>query len=229
MILSVHQPQYIPWLGYFHKIAKSDLFVFLDDVQYKKREFQNRNKIKTPAGPLWLTVPVITKGSFTQNIKDVLTSNDDNWALDHWKSIEHNYHRAECFKEHETFFKDTYSAKWERLMDISLATVNYALNYLNIRTPLKMSSEYDLQSTSTERIIDLCKKTGADTYLSGAGGKDYMDLSLFEKNNIKLLFQDFNHPQYTQLYGVFEPYLSFIDLVMNCGVKSRDILTEGAA
>jgi hypothetical protein len=156
----------------------------------------------------------------------VLASNDDDWELDHWKSIEHNYHRAECFKEHEAFFKELYNRKWERLMDISVATINYALNCLEIKTPIKLSSSYNLNTTSTERIIDLCKKTGADTYLSGAGGRDYMDLSLFEKNGIKLLFQDFKHPQYTQLYGGFEPYMSFIDLVMNCGAKSRDVLFQ---
>jgi len=224
MILSVHQPQYIPWLGYFHKIAKSDLFIFLDDVQYKKREFQNRNKIKTASGPLWLTVPVVTKGHYTQNIKDVLINNEEDWASDHLKSIEHNYSKAACFQEHRQFFQALYKKKHEMLIDTSMEMINYSLNYLNIQTPVKMSSEFQIKSMSTQRIIDLCKAAGADTYLSGSGGRDYMDVSLFEKNNIKLLFQDFKHPQYPQLFGSFEPFLSIVDLFLNCGIESREIL-----
>jgi hypothetical protein len=226
MILSVHQPQYIPWLGYFHKIAKSDLFIFLDDVQYKKREFQNRNKIKTVSGPLWLTVPVITKGLYTQNIKDVKINNDEDWAGDHLKSIEHNYAKAANFQEHKQFFQVFYRKKHEMLMDASMEIINYSLNYLRINTPVKMSSEFKLTSSSTNRIIDLCKAAGADTYLSGSGGRDYMDVSLFEQNNIKLIFQEFKHPQYPQLFGAFESYLSIIDLFFNCGPKSRGIILE---
>jgi hypothetical protein len=226
MILSVHQPQYLPWLGYLDKIANSDLFIFLDDVQYKKREFQNRNKIKTPAGPLWLSVPVITKGHYTQNIKDVLICTDDNWEQEHLKSIEHNYAKSPYFNEHKAFLAELYGKKWDKLMDVSMSIINYSLDYLKISTPRRMSSEFNVTTMSTERIIDLCKKAGADTYLSGTGGKDYMDTSLFEKNNIKLIFQNFKHPQYSQLHGTFEPYLCILDLLLNCGPQSRQILLQ---
>ena len=224
MILAVHQPQYIPWLGYFHRIAKCDYFVFLDDVQYKKREFQNRNKILTPGGPLWLTLPVITKGHYTQNIKDVLLDSTEDWAKSHFKSIEHNYHKAPHYNEHSGFLTELYSRKWEKLIDVSMEFIKYAMNYLSIKTPWKMSSEYNVTETSTARIIELCKKTGADTYLSGAGGKDYMDEELFKQNGIKLIFQDFKHPEYRQLHGKFEPYMSLVDLFLNCGADSREIL-----
>ena len=225
MIAAVHQPQYLPWLGYFHKIAKCDVFVFLDDVQYKKREFQNRNKIKTASGPLWLTVPVLTKGAYSQNINEVKTdTTEHHWENSHWKSIELNYRHSPFFKEHAGFFSELYAKKWDSLMNVSLEIIRYTLKYLAINTPIKMSSEFALSSASTQRIIDLCKAIGAGTYLSGAGGKDYMDTSLFAQQNITLEFQQFNHPQYPQQYGAFEPYLSIIDLLFNCGPDSRKIL-----
>jgi hypothetical protein len=224
MILSVHQPQYLPWLGYFHKIANCDSFVFLDDVQFKKREFQNRNKIKTPSGPLWLTVPVATKGHFDQLIKDVRINNEENWAAEHYKSIEHNYHRSPHFIEHEEFFRKLYEKKWDFLIDISMELIRYMLSYLKIETPAKYSSEFQVKSFSTQRIIDLCRCTGSGAYLSGSGGRDYMDMALFDRNNIAVMFQDFKHPEYAQMFEGFEPYLSIIDLVFNCGHKSREIL-----
>jgi hypothetical protein len=224
MKLAVHQPQYIPWLGYFHKIANCDLFIFLDDVQYKKREFQNRNKIKAANGPQWLTVPVLTKGAFDQTIMETQTDPTENWTQTHWKAIEHNYHKAPFFNEHAAFFSALYKEKWGRLMDVSMEIIKYALKYLQIETPWKMASPYSLSSTSTQRIIDLCKAESCDTYLSGSGGKSYMDEGLFEKNGIALLYQHYDHPTYQQLYGNFMPYLSIVDLFFNCGPRSRDIV-----
>jgi WbqC-like protein family len=227
MILAVHQPQYLPWLGYFHKIANCDLFIFLDDVQYKKREFQNRNKIKTPNGPLWLSVPVVTKGRYTQNIRDVKISPDDDWAQEHLKSIEHNYTKAPFFSEHRKFLHGLYKTPHDLLTEVSMSIIKYVMVYLKINIPFKISSEYNIATTSSERIVDLCKKTGADTYLSGAGGREYMDVSLFSKNGIKVVYQDFKHPEYPQLHGKFEPFLSVIDLLLNCGPQSREILLNG--
>jgi hypothetical protein len=224
MILAVHQPQYLPWLGYLHKIAACDLFIFLDDVQYKKREFQNRNKIKTPQGPLWLTVPVVTKHKQLQKINEVMIDNETGWNGDHWKSIERNYAHADFLGEHRAFFEKLYGAGHDSLSALSMEIIEYMLSYLMINTTRKLSSEFNLTSTSTERIIDLCKKTGADAYLSGAGGKDYMDEALFQKNGIRLMYQDFKHPEYKQLHGKFEPYLSAADLLLNCGPESRAIL-----
>jgi hypothetical protein len=171
-------------------------------------------------------VPVITKGHYTQNISDVRINNEEDWASDHLRSIENNYSKAACFHEHRHFFQALYKKKHEMLIDTSMEIINYSLNYLNIQTPLKMSSEFQVKSMSTQRIIDLCKAAGADAYLSGSGGRDYMDVSLFEKNNIKLLFQDFTHPQYPQLFGNFEPFLSIVDLFMNCGAESGNILLK---
>jgi hypothetical protein len=225
MIVAVHQPQYLPWLGYFHKIAKCDLFIYLDDVQYKKREFQNRNKIKTPNGPLWLTVPVLTKGAYSQSIMDVKTDpTETHWEASHWKSIELNYRHSPFFKEHAEFFASLYAKKWDSLMNISMEIIRYTTKHLGINTPVRMSSEFAVTSTSTQRIIDLCKATKAETYYSGAGGKDYMDTSLFAAHSLNLEFQQFKHPEYPQQHGKFEPYLSIIDLLFNCGPDSRKLL-----
>jgi hypothetical protein len=224
MIISVHQPQYIPWLGYFYKIATSEVFIFLDDVQYKKREFQNRNKIKTSEGSPWLTVPVLTKGSFEQTIREVRINREESWAKEHWKTIEHNYNRAPFFNEHRDFFTGLYSKKWDLLIDLSMEVIRYVNSYLKIETPVMMSSEFNLSSKSSERIIDICKRTGADVYLSGSGGKQYIDEKVFADNSIKLVYQDFSHPVYPQLHGAFVSHLSVLDLLFNCGPKSRDIL-----
>jgi len=224
MILSVHQPQYLPWLGFFHKIAKSDIFVFLDDVQYKKREFQNRNKIRTKDGWLWLTVPVITKGKYTQKILEVEIDNTSDWAIEHFRSIELNYSKAEFFKEHRNFFESLYKKKWEKLIDINLEIIKYIMNCWNIKTPVYFSSSLNLQTSKTQRIIDICKHFKADTYLSGSGGKDYLEESLFHQNNIKLIYQKFEHPVYQQCFSGFEPYMSAIDLLFNCGQDGRKYL-----
>ena len=221
MKIAVHQPQYIPWLGYFHKMANVDLFVFLDNVQYKKREFQNRNRIKTPSGPIWLTVPVLTKGNFFQKISEVKIDNQERWREKHYETLKRNYSKAPFFKTYQNFLDEIYGKEWDYLIDLNVATVNYLKDALKITTPIKLESEIGTTKTHTERIIEICKKTGADTYLSGAGGKDYMDEGLFEQNKIKLEYQEFIFPVYPQLYGDFIPNLSALDLIFNCGPDSK--------
>ncbi|OGS24820.1 MAG: hypothetical protein A2297_07425 [Elusimicrobia bacterium RIFOXYB2_FULL_48_7] len=224
MIVSVHQPQYLPWIGYFHKIAKSDLFVYLDDVQYKKREFQNRNRIRTKTEWQWLTVPVITKERFLQKISEVELDNTSRWQEKHWNSIKINYSHAPFFKDYREDFENIYSRKHDRLAGLNIEITAYLLKCFGISTPVKLESEFGLPGASTERIVNICKKLGADTYFSGAGGKDYMDETLFEKENIKLVYQDFKHPVYKQAYPGFEPYMSAIDLLFNCGPESPKII-----
>jgi len=224
MILSVHQPHYLPWIGYFHKLEKSDMFVFLDNVQYKKREFQNRNKIKTPDGWTWLTVPVLTKGRYKQLIKEVMVDNSKDWRHEHWKSIKRCYNRAPFFQEYYDVFEELYSQKWERLAELNIHVVKFLMSFLKIETPCFLESKFDIDATSTERIIQLCKHLKADVYLSGVGGKAYMDEERFKEEGITLRYQEFKHPEYYQLYGNFEPYMSVIDLLFNHGNHSRDLL-----
>jgi hypothetical protein len=231
MILSVHQPQYIPWLGYFDKIARSDAFVFLDCVQYKEREFQNRNKIRTKDGWIWLTVPVVTKGLGRQNIRDVKIDNSFSWRKEHLGSIRAWYGRSTFFDKYFVFFEETYSMEWETLHDINIHIIRYILKELSISTPVYFESKCGINSKKTDRIIEICGKLKADTYFSGIGGKEYLETEKFAAAGIALAYQDFKHPAYRQQFmkgdGDFIPYMSILDLLFNEGPRSGEILASG--
>jgi hypothetical protein len=167
MIISVHQPQYIPWLGYFDKISRSDRFVFLDNVQYKEREFQNRNKIRTKDGSIWLTVPVISKGEGRQNIRDVVIDNEIAWQRKHLGSLRSAYSKAAFFDKYYQYFETILAKDWGNLNDLNIEIIKFVLNELSISTPITFESELKIDTMSSQRIVDICKKLGADTYLSG--------------------------------------------------------------
>lgn len=228
MIISVHQPQYIPWLGYFDKIARSDCFVFLDCVQYKVREFQNRNKIRTKDGWIWLTVPVITKGEGRQRICDIKIDNEIAWARQHLKSLESWYAKSEFFDKHIEFFRTIYSREWDKLSELNMHIIEYCLGQLAINTPIHFESELEINGTKTDRIIEICRKLKGDTYLSGSGGKDYLEEDKLVQVGIKLVYQDFKHPVYVQQFmkteADFLPYMSVLDLLFNKGEHSNNIL-----
>ena len=194
MIISVHQPQYMPWLGFFEKIAKSDTFVFLDTVQYKPREFQNRNKIRTQSGWIWLSVPVVSKGKGKQRICDMRIDNQRPWRRQHLKSLEVWYAKAKYFDEFFPFFKETYAREWELLGDLNIHIIKFILTQLSIGTPLLYESALAIKTVKTDRIIEICRKLKADTYLSGSGGRDYLEEEKFVKSGIKLEYQNFLHP-----------------------------------
>jgi len=217
MILGIHQPQYLPWLGYLDKIKKSDKFVFLDDVQYKKREFQNRNRIRTPNGSMWLTVPVLVKGKYYQNINEVEINNDSSWRKDHLKAIEHNYGGSPYFENYYPGIEELLSREWNSLCDLNIATVKLFMEFFEINTPCELSSSLEVKTEKTQRLIDICKKTGCGEYLSGRGGKDYMEEDLFKKEGIKLHYQHFDHPEYRQNFEGFVSHLSALDYLFNCG------------
>lgn len=228
MILSVHQPQYIPWLGYFDKIAKSDCFLFLDRVQYKPREFQNRNKIRTQEGWIWLTVPVVSKGKARQAICDCTIDNTFPWQRQHLKSLKVWYAKAKFFAEYFPFFEELYNESWEKLVDLNVHIINYILKQLSISKPIYFESQLDISRQRTDRIIEICQKLKADTYLSGIGGKEYLEEEKFAQAGIRLIYQNFIHPVYHQQFMVdendFIPYMSVLDLLFNEGQKSREIL-----
>jgi len=226
MILSCHQPQYLPWLGYFDKIQKSDIFVFLDNVQYKKREYQNRNQIKTKDGPQWLTVPVQTKHKYEQLLCDVKIDNSLDWRRSNWHALEVNYGRAGHFDEHRAFFENLYAKDWDGLAALNKSVIQYVIKYLGIGTPVDSDSRLSAEFRSTDRIIEICRSFNADTYLSGAGGRAYLEEEKFSGNNITLVYQDFKHPEYGQLFGDFIPYMSVIDLLFNHGKDSINILKK---
>jgi len=228
MVLSVHQPQYLPWLGFFDKIVKSDCFVFLDTVQYKAREFQNRNKIRTPQGWQWLTVPVLSKGKSRQKICEVMIDNSFPWQKKHWRALNIYYHQAPYFKDYADFFESIYKKNWERLIDLNVEIIKYLLSVLEIKTPVYFESEIGTDLTGTDRIIQICKKKNADVYLSGIGAKAYLEEEKFNQTGIKLIYQNFIHPKYRQCFckdeDSFIPYLSIIDLIFNEGKNSINIL-----
>jgi len=225
MIVSVHQPQYLPWLGYFHKIAHSDAFIVLDMVQYKHREFQNRNKIRTDKGWLWLTVPVSVKQKRSQTVREVRIDDQFPWRHDHWEGLKSCYSGAPWFAAHRAFFEQVYAREWSLLIDCNVHIVRYLLEQFGITVPLYFESEIGSSSTGTGRIIELCKKLGADTYLSGAGGRAYLEEEKFREAEISLTYQQFTHPVYRQQYGgAFVPYMSSVDLLFNEGPHAREAL-----
>lgn len=215
MKISIHQPQYMPWPGYFNKILHSDIFVLLDDVQYKKNEWQNRNRIKSSSGELWLTVPVYY--SFGQKINEIKIDTKILWQKDHLKTIELNYKKSPFFNEVFPLVEKVLNKEYTYLVDINIESIKMVLNYLNIEKKIVKSSDYKIVGEKTLRLINICKTLGGDTYLSGQGAKDYIIKEEFEKNNIKLEFQEYKLQEYPQLFGRYIPNLSILDMMFNCG------------
>lgn len=222
MMVSIHQPQYMPWIGYIDKIDRSDVFILLDNVQYKKNEWQNRNRIKTAQGWQWITVPVLY--SFPEKINEVRINNRVDWRRKHLVAIETNYRRAPYFSKYFPYLEDIYRKEWERLVDINITLIKTLVDLFGIRKKILIASEFKTRDEPDGRLIDLCKAVGANTYLSGKDGPKYMDMDAFEKAGINVIIQDFKHPVYPQLYGKFEPNLSSIDLLFNCGEEGIEII-----
>jgi len=205
----------------------SDIFVILDTVQFVKSgpfAWMNRNKIRTKDGWIWLTIPVLTKGKFPVPLFDAEIDNNTDWRGDHWKSIRQSYGKAPYFTRHSDYFEDLYKKEWHRLIEVSEEIIRYLMGQLDIGVKVIRASELKTGSKGSELLVELCKSTGADTYIYGKHGDDYQDARIFEQNNIKLMPQDFKHPIYRQLYEPFIECMSVIDLLFNCGPDSLHIL-----
>jgi hypothetical protein len=227
IMLTAHQPQYLPYMGFFNKVMLADKFVFLDHVQFRKNGWQNRNRIRTKHGWIWLTIPILTKGKFSQRIYYVKINNSVNWRSKHWKSIYYNYQHAPYFSEYKDFFESVYSTNWETLWDLNIFTTMFLFDALNIKVQMFSSSSFTFVGKKTDLLIEMCLKLGADTYLSGCGpgAKTYVDLEKFMQNSLRHKFQYFTSPTYVQQYDSFVPNLSVIDLLFNYGKeKSREII-----
>lgn len=224
------QPGFIPWLGFFELMYKCDVFVFLDDVQFTKRDWRSRNKIKTPDGAKWLTLPVKTKGRFTQLIKEVEISNDQNWAKQHLNTIKMNYSRAAYFDTFFPKFEEIYNCSWDLLYDIDVALIKLLMKELGLNRRLLRSSEMGISvgESAKDRIIKTCQSVKATHFYNGIAGKAIYDYKSFEEQNIVLEFQEYKHPEYKQQWGDFLPYLSVIDLIFNHGQESLSLLQCGA-
>ena len=227
MRIAILQPGYLPWLGFFEQMHKSDIFVIYDDVQYDKDSWRNRNRIKTPQGTQWLTVPVRINFEELPLINEVKIDNAKDWKKKHLFSIRQNYSKAPFFKKYINIFEEGYARTWDYLIDVDLYFINKLAESLDMKDKkIIMSSALNVKGNRMDRLLNLCKKFGADTFYEGAAGRNYIDDEYFAKNGIKVEYQDYRHPVYTQLYGVFMPYLSVIDLLFNNGGETLSILTQ---
>lgn len=225
MIVAIHQPQFMPWLGYFDKMDSCDFFVLLDNVQYKKNEYQNRNRIKTSDGWQWLTVPACYK--FPQKINEVLIDNSVNWQKKHLCALQTNYGKSPFFEKYIKHFKDFYDKQWNLLSKANIASVMLLKDMLGIKADIVIASEMEgLSDEPNQRLIDICRMLGADTYLAGKDGKTYMDFNRFSHAGIDVVFQEFTHPVYKQLFNEFEYYMSAVDLIFNCGKESLNMIRK---
>ena len=224
MILTAHQPVYLPWLGLFHKIALAETFVYFDQTQYLPKNWMNRNKIRTKNGSIWLTIPVLRKGYRDLKTSEIEINNSINWQKKHLRSISLNYKKSPYFENYIPFFEDVYSRKWEFLGDLNEYMLKWFLDELGIKVNFLNAKNFKFEGEKSSLILNMCKKLDASTYIFGTLGKDYANVHEFEKNNVKLIFQDYNHPKYSQLYSEFVSHLSVIDLLFNHGPKSLEII-----
>ena len=227
MILTAHQPSYLPWLGLFHKIALADVFVHLDRVQYQPEEFNNRNRVKTASGPTWLSVPALKRDYLNRPIADIEINNKAPWRRKHWQTIKQAYAKAPCFGQYADYFESLYTDEWQTLVELDEATLKWFLDTLGIDVQWHRTADFSFQGRKQDLIVEMCEHFGADTFLFGALGRDYVDEEKFKRAGIRVLFQDYQHPDYPQQHGEFAPNMSIVDLLFNCGDDSLDILMSG--
>jgi hypothetical protein len=223
--VAIVQSNYLPWKGYFDLINSVDEFIIYDDVQYTKRDWRNRNKIKTKNGITWLTIPVQVKGKYYQKIRETAID-DPQWNRTHWESIRQNYFRAKYFSEYQVIFEKLYMTCQERwLSQINYHFITGICQILGISTQISWSMNYKLIEGKTERLVELCKQAGATEYISGPAAKDYIDRELFSKEGIKLTYIDYSeYPEYNQLFPPFEHEVSIVDLIFNEGENATKFM-----
>jgi hypothetical protein len=225
MKVGILQPGYLPWLGFFEQVHRCDIFVFYDDVQFDKNSWRNRNRIKTPDGPLWLTVPVSHHGHTSQTLLETKIAEKERWSRKHLNSLKTYYGKAPYWDRYSEGLTEIYGHEWALLVDLDIALTRYLLQELGIATRTLRSSELGIPGDKTDRLVSICSALKAHTFYEGAAGRDYIETEEFDRAGIALEYQDYQHPIYPQLYGEFIPYLSVIDLMFNCGEESLTILS----
>lgn len=230
MKATILQPTYLPWLGYFEMIDHVDTYVVFDHVQFVRKSWQQRNRIKTANGTVTLTVPVKREKRETR-ICDIEISYDrEDILLNHWKTIELAYGKARFFNNYKESFEQIYTQKFNKLRDLNVAIIKNILNILGIKRRMIFSSELNIDEKigKTNDIVNLCKKIGITYLYDAKGAEDFIDVSIFEKDNITIQFQNYEHPNYSQLWNNdFVPYLSVVDLLFNEGEQSLEIIRKG--
>jgi len=219
--VGILQSNYIPWKGYFDLIAAVDEFILYDDMQYTRRDWRNRNQIKTPQGVQWLTIPVKVKGRYNQTIRETEIDGSE-WAASHWKSLALNYRKAPYFDDVAAFLEPIYlGGRHDFLSPLNRELTESICRYLGIATPITNSWDYHLVDGQTERLADLCTQARATEYISGPAAKHYIDERLFRDRGIELTWFDYSgYPEYPQLWGAFTHFVSIVDLLFNCGVDA---------
>jgi hypothetical protein len=225
MKVAIHQPQYLPWLGYLDKLDSADLFIILDTVQFKKHEWQNRNRIRTNEGWQWLTVPIIDR--FPERIDRVAVSSGVDWARKHRHALALQYGKAPYWEPVGPALLALLERPWTRLCDLNVAALDLLCDHLGIATPRRLASTLSAREEPTDRLIDLCRAVGGTTYLAGQGGAGYMDLARFAQADIAVSAQGYRHPEYPQRYTPFVSHVSVVDLLLNCGPESLAVLRSG--
>ena len=215
--VGIFQSNYIPWKGYFDLIHDVDLALYFDDVQYTKNDWRNRNKVKTPAGSQWLTIPA---GDNINRLICEVTLDDKRWQIKHWKTLSQHYGKAPYFKRYQGFLEHVYlETKWDRLSAVNQYMIrSIAANYLGIKTTFAQSSDIQSEGRRQDRVMHLLKAVGANSYVSGPAGKDYIDPARFHEENIELVWKDYSgYPEYPQFFPPFEHAVSVLDLLFQTG------------
>lgn len=223
-IVSIHQPNYIPWLGYFYKIAQSDIFVFLDDVQFSNQGMQNYHYIKTPQGPFRLKIPV--NKSFGDNINQVLTNESIEWKQKHLKILESNYKRAKHFYEVFQDVEHLLSVEYCDIAMLNRTIIEFICSKFGIKTDFINSSELNLNSSREEKILDICSALDCRIYYSGTGARAYQNEENFAKRRIELKYSQFQAFEYPQLWGPFQSNVTVVDYLMNCGYDWANVMNH---
>lgn len=223
--IAIVQSSYIPWRGYFDLINAVDEYVLFDEIQYTKRDWRNRNRIKLPQGAFWLTIPVKVKGRSRQKISETMINNP-NWAKEHWKTLRMAYQKAPCFSQYQETFKELYVECNENFLSkINYRFLSKLCDVLGIATPLRQSSEFEIVPGKTERLLAICQQAGATDYLSGPAAHEYLDEALFNRAGISVHWADYSgYPEYRQLHPPFNPSLSIVDLIFNEGSNAPRFL-----
>lgn len=230
MIVAAHQPAFLPWIGYMAKIAESDLFVVMDDLQYEAQNFQNRNRVKINHGPAWLIVP-LERGPQTQRICDKRISNGgspkEHWQRRGFQTLKIHYGAAPYWSLYEPGLRELFERRWESLLELDLRVLELFMGWLDIQKPVVLASSLGLSGQKTDRILAMCQRVGADTYLSGRGASTgYLDVAQLARGGVQVAWQTFKHPVYPQRYPKigFVSHLSSLDLLLNCGPDAARIL-----
>lgn len=223
--VAILQSNYIPWKGYFDLINTVDEFILYDDMQYTRRDWRNRNKIKTSQGLKWLSVPVEVKGKYFQKINDTIISEPE-WAKNHWQTIKQFYSKTPYFKDYKNIFEEFYlSTNEQYLSKINFKLISIVNQILGITTTLRWSSEFELLEGQTEKLLGICQQASADIYLSGPAAKSYFDEDLAHSMGIAVEWMDYSgYPEYQQLYPPFEHGVSILDLIFNEGINATKFM-----